>query len=101
MQASTTAAQRFFERRLSRRMRALGSPKMPRTIPSGRKPWNANASQSRRLRFAGAAIQNLQISSTPPHAGNPAMMRLYDALTPKITHTTFQMIQIKFLAAKE
>jgi hypothetical protein len=90
MQASTAAAQSFFERRLSLIMRALGSPKMPRTVPSGRKPGNAYASQSRRFRFAGTAIRNFQILSTPPHAQNPAMMRLYEVLTPEITHTTFQ-----------
>ena len=37
--------------------------------------------------FAGAAIKNLQISSTPPHAQNPAMMRLSGALTLEIAHT--------------
>jgi len=76
-------------------MRALGSPKIPRTVPSGRKPGNAYASQSRRFRFAGAGIQNLRILSTPPHAQNPAMMRLYEVLTPEITHTTFQKTQKK------
>jgi len=93
MQASTAAAQSFFDRRLSLIMRALGSPKIPRTVPSGRKPGNAYASQSRRFRFAGAGIQNLRILSTPPHAQNPAMMRLYEVLTPEITHTTFQKTQ--------
>src|SRR5262249_12643352 len=34
----TGAAGRFFPRRMSRRIRALGSPKMPRTVASGRKP---------------------------------------------------------------
>jgi hypothetical protein len=90
MQASTTAAQRFFERRLSLIIRTFGSPNMPRTVASGRKPGNAYASQSRR--FAGAAIQNLQILSTPPHAQNPSMMRLYETLTQKRTHSALTMI---------
>jgi len=58
VQASTTTASRFFERRLSLMMRAFGSPKMPRTVPSGRKPGNAYASHSRRFRFSVAAIRN-------------------------------------------
>jgi hypothetical protein len=57
VQASTTTAQRFFDRRVSLIMRALRSPNMPRTVPSGRKPGNAYASHNRRCRFAGAAIK--------------------------------------------
>jgi hypothetical protein len=56
MQASTTTASRFFERRLSLIMRALGSPKMPRTVSSGRNPGNAYASRNRRLRALQADI---------------------------------------------
>jgi hypothetical protein len=37
----------FFPRRWSREIRALGSPKMPRTVGSGRKPVNRYASSSR------------------------------------------------------
>src|SRR5262249_36077939 len=44
----TGAAGRFFPRRMSRRIRALGSPKMPRAVASGRKPGNRKASSSRR-----------------------------------------------------
>src|SRR5262249_47039915 len=58
MQASTTTTSRFLERRLSLMMRALTSPKMPRTVPSGRKPGNEYASHSRRFRFAVSAIRN-------------------------------------------
>jgi len=57
VQASTITAQRFFESRTSLMMRALRSPKMPRTVPSGRKPGNAYASHNRRFRFAEAAIE--------------------------------------------
>ena len=48
MPPSTRPAGRFFPRRRSRTIRALGSPKMPRTVASGRKPGNRNASSSRR-----------------------------------------------------
>jgi hypothetical protein len=34
------ATQSFFPLRSRRRMRALGSPKIPRTIETGRKPGN-------------------------------------------------------------
>src|SRR5208337_505948 len=44
----TRPAGRFFPLRRSRKIRALGSPKMPRTVASGRKPGNRNASSSRR-----------------------------------------------------
>src|SRR6266516_5881241 len=46
----TTAAGRFFERRLSVITRAFGSPKMPRTVCSDRKPVK-QVSHSRRLRY--------------------------------------------------
>jgi hypothetical protein len=48
MLPSARAAGRFFPRRSSRKIRALGSPKMPRTVASGRKPGNRKASSSRR-----------------------------------------------------
>jgi hypothetical protein len=38
--------------------RAFGSPKIPRTIGSARKPVNEYVSQSRRRRFDARAIQN-------------------------------------------
>jgi len=37
---SADTAQSFFPLRLSRRIRALGSPKIPRTVEAGRKPGN-------------------------------------------------------------
>jgi len=52
MRASTTAAARFFERRRSLMIRAFGSPNIPRTVRSGRKPANAYASHNRRFRLA-------------------------------------------------
>src|SRR5207248_1422121 len=45
---STRSTGRFFPRRRRRKTRALGSPKMPRTVGSGRKPVNRYASSSRR-----------------------------------------------------
>jgi hypothetical protein len=66
MQAAAVGAARFFERRFSLTMRALGSPKMPRTVVSGRKPGNAYASHSRRFRLPAAAIE-IPSSSERPH----------------------------------
>src|SRR5262249_13071936 len=89
MQASTTTAARFFERRLSLMMRAFGSPKMPRTVASGRNPGNAYASHKRLFRALQADIRNpRQVSNTPAQDGNPAMMGVSYVLTPKSTHTT-------------
>src|SRR5205085_12424974 len=56
LDATAAAARRFFERRLSAITRAFGSPKIPRTVGSGRKPGNEYVSHSRRLRFARPAI---------------------------------------------
>ena len=67
MQRSAVGAARFFERRFSLTMRAFGSPKMPRTVPSGRKPGNAYASHSRRFRLPAAAIENPVQFRAPPH----------------------------------
>src|SRR5262249_4514476 len=53
---TTTPASRFVERRLSLMTRAIGSPKTPHTVGSGRKPGKQYASHSRRLRFARPAI---------------------------------------------
>jgi len=66
MQGSAVGARRFFERRFSLMMRALGSPKIPRTVPSGRKLGNAYASHSRRFRLPAAAIK-IPSSSERPH----------------------------------
>ncbi len=51
LHATTAAAHRFFERRVSVTTRAFGSPKTPRTVGSGWKPGKAYASQNRRFRF--------------------------------------------------
>jgi hypothetical protein len=56
LNVTATTTSRFFERRLSVMMRAPGSPKIPRTVCSGRNPENEYVSQSRRLRFAVRAI---------------------------------------------
>src|SRR5262249_23679268 len=58
------ATQRFFERRLSSIMRALKSPKRPRTVATGRKPGKAYASWSRRFRVRVAIRKPRPISST-------------------------------------
>jgi hypothetical protein len=65
MQASATSASRFFERRLSLMMRAFGSPKMPRTVASGRNPGIAYASHNRRFRTFKADIRNSRLISSP------------------------------------
>jgi len=57
MQTATVGAARFFERRFNLMTRALGSPKIPRTVLSGWKPGNAYASHSRRFRLPAAAIE--------------------------------------------
>jgi hypothetical protein len=56
LEATATAASRFFERRFSAITRAFGSPKTPHTVGPGRKPGKQYASHSRRLRFARPAI---------------------------------------------
>jgi hypothetical protein len=56
LDATATAASRFFERRLSLITRAFGSPKTPHTVCSGRKPGKPYESQSRRDRFAVLVI---------------------------------------------
>jgi len=71
MQGSAVGAPRFFERRFSLTMRALGSPKMPRTVPSGRKPGNAYASHSRRFRLPAAAIKIPSRSEHTPTRSKP------------------------------
>jgi hypothetical protein len=56
LDATATAASRFFERRLSLITRAFGSPKTPHTAGSGRKPGKQYASHSRRGRFVVLVI---------------------------------------------
>jgi len=84
MERAAVGAARFFERRFSLTMRALGSPKMPRTVVSGPKPGNAYASHSRRFRLPAAAIEIPSSSERPTPARNPVTMRLTDALSPTI-----------------
>jgi hypothetical protein len=67
MQGSAVGAPRFFERRFSLMIRALGSPKMPRTVPSGQKPGNAYASHSRRFRLPAAPIAKSVRFRAPLH----------------------------------
>jgi hypothetical protein len=58
----------FFERRVSVMMRAIGSPKTPRTVGWGRKPGKTYASVSRRDRLRERAIgQSCQISGGSQH----------------------------------
>src|SRR5262249_42559299 len=56
LDATATATSRFFERRLSRIIRAFGSPNTPCTVCSGRNPGKLYASHSRRGRFAVLVI---------------------------------------------
>jgi hypothetical protein len=66
---STRSTGRFFPRRRSRKIRALGSPKMPRTVASGRNPVNRYASSSRR----GFRIRaSCQIFRLEEKGGNPS-----------------------------
>jgi hypothetical protein len=64
MQASATTAASFFERLLSLMTRALGSPKMPRTVASGRKSGNAYASHNRRFHLFQADIRKPRLISS-------------------------------------
>ena len=57
LDTTTTAADCFFERRLSLMTRAFGSPKTPCTVGSARKPGKQYASHSRRLLSLGLAMQ--------------------------------------------
>jgi integrase len=58
LDATTAPAHRFFERRFSVITRAFGSPKIPRTVGSGRKPGNEYVSHSRRRRLDARAIHH-------------------------------------------
>jgi hypothetical protein len=81
------AARRFFERRSRVTMRALGSPKTPRTLASGRNPGKAYVSDSRR-RCDRSGIprrcQSRAIRDTPESC-YPQGFRRCEA--PQITHT--------------
>ena len=74
LHATTTAASRFFERRLSVITRACGSPKMPRTVGCARKPGNEYVSHSRRFRFDGRAIHHSCQIPRPAGIQNPYVM---------------------------
>jgi hypothetical protein len=58
LHATATPTCRFFERRLSVITRDFGSPKIPCTVGSGRKPGNEYVSQSRRRRLDARAIHH-------------------------------------------
>jgi hypothetical protein len=94
---SATTTQCFFELRFSRMMRALGSPKIPRTVPSGRKAGNAYVFRNRRFRLAEAAIRNPAPFRARPNARNAEMMPLSIALTPEI-HPHYSRKALKCLA---
>ena len=81
LHATATAACRFFDRRLSPITRAFGSPKMPRTVGSGRKPGKQYESQSRRYCLAVLAIHlGCQIAGpgcNPKSLGNAQLSRAF------------------------
>src|SRR6266852_740294 len=88
LNATATATSRFFERRLSVMTRAFGSPKIPRTVCSGRKPGNQYVSQSRRLRFAARAIHHgCQIPCPAVMQNTQAMHSFLNHRAPKIAHS--------------
>jgi hypothetical protein len=63
---SATIANRFFERRSRRTMRAFGSPNTPPTVARARKPANEYPSDRRHCRFPDSAIaQRAKIERTP------------------------------------
>src|SRR5438309_3057171 len=57
LHAPAVATGSFFERRTRLTMRALGSPKTPRTVAVGRNPESAYASHNRRARFFAVAME--------------------------------------------
>src|ERR1700730_6659981 len=62
--APTDTTNRFFPRRSRRTTRALGSPKMPRTVARGRKPGNRYVSSRRRCFRIAQSCQVLPRSKT-------------------------------------
>src|SRR5713101_7457197 len=68
---ATDATGRFFRRRRKDTMRALGSPKKPRTMGSGRKPGNRYASGRRR----GFRIQKSYQVSRPEEIRETTQIR--------------------------
>jgi hypothetical protein len=100
--SSTPAAGRFFDRRTSTITRPCGSPKIPRTRSTGRKPANRYASR-KRCRFAEVTRIALRIAANgsaercPIRDQNPRTvksarspyLRRSDALkSSKLTHTS-------------
>ena len=84
---AAAAAGRFFERRCSVITRAFGSPKMPRTTGSGRKPGKQYASHSRRFREDRRTIQIAWQIPSPAGMHNPYAMHSFLELPHcKITH---------------
>ena len=62
---SATIANRFFERRSRRTIRALGSPNTPRAVALARKPANENPSDRRRCRCPDSTMaQGAKIERT-------------------------------------
>src|SRR4249919_2948634 len=85
LHATAAPARRFFERRFSVIRRAFGSPKMPRTVGSGRKPGNEYVSQSRRRRFDARAIHQSCSNSKSRKMQNPlAIPRFLEFSTQKL-----------------
>ena len=86
---TATAARGFFERRLSVITRAFGSPKMPRTVGSGRKPGKQYASPSRLRRKDRRAIQIAwQIPNLAETQNRYAMHSFPQPLASISAHTT-------------
>jgi hypothetical protein len=78
---SATIANRFFERRSRRTIRAFGSPNKPRTVALARKPANEYPSDRRRCRFPDSAIaQRAEIERTSKLKKAPIhkLFRRYD-----------------------
>ena len=69
---SAGPTRRFFPRRTRRTIRALGSPKSPRTVGSGRKPGNRYASSRRRwfrIRVSWPLVRPRRKRKTPGKQG--------------------------------
>src|SRR5258705_7916276 len=88
LDATAAPTRCFFERRLSLITRAFGSPKIPRTVGSGRKPRNEYVSQSRRLRFFARTIHySCRIPGSAKMQNLPAIPSFVGFSTSKITHS--------------
>src|SRR6516164_2725025 len=86
---TATAARGFFERRWSVITRAFGSPKMPRTVGSGRKPGKQYASHSRLRRRHRRAIQIAWQIPAPAEMQNPYAIHSFPRRSaPDLAHTT-------------